>query len=1102
MGICGLLQNLKFCTRKGSVREFSGKCIVVDASSWLHKSVYSIAEHYVEAYERGNIDPRCVNTSAKYIFTRCEELLNYAGISNIFLVMDGKRCPLKAVTNQDRESRRRANLMEARAFKKQHKRSLAEEKYKACIKIVDSLTKAVMANVESKCRKKNMNIHFVWAPYEADAQMVRICVDGQADAIVTEDSDVLVYLAACHAPYPVLYKLDRGSGQCSITSMEFLLNPSDTQSFARAKQNSKNNSLAGFQSTLNGMRFAQKKEPGHGVRQFVQACCLSGCDYAPNMLHGIGLVTAFKLVRGNCNEAPEKVFRKVLSSLPDKATKNIDRTQYEENLAKSEAVFYYHPCLDKAGNITTLVSPKVDGESTSRLNKWYPDLGLFEDISFLGNDHFLKDLHAGISKTTTARPALLPISNTISASNTSNKTPTHACGNRKVAALPPMRKRVSRIPPTNPYLKKARVPRQHDNFREKEAAKDDENACDEILTAYRNERTERPSSVPVPTNGFGLQQFAFKGDVRHVKRHFGPEPPATRPARGNHPVRPSRPLHAPTLSAPTLVEPKPAKRVAAEFQYDVDTQELDPSETLSYSELSTVALPSDTRTTNNDRRRRESKAEQPTFDTFQTNESDSESSSLADPHEQVSTYFPRQPRQRGSPTRERRITHLSESADEVEVRSRSIDAKHRRAENRQSFPIDENKQSFPDDESPHGERLVQNGLAQYSPRQSMVRRCRIRENIHQEENYSSFEGPPQDELSSVPSPENQGSHGNIHKTSYPTYPDADYSSQEDLHEEDLMKAHASGNCHTLQRRDDRHCSNARVQQTAANSDYSSGEDLSEEEFLRQDAFPDQRGVLPDRQSERFESVRGKNGHKEASYDDLSSSRHSSRGRGAPSFSNQPLQMRQQLSWKQKARRSSYDDVVVLDNPDLETSKYFANKTRSRRVTLEGEGNRHDDSLDDDSVVDLSEIVDEEECLPAFDEEECLPAFDYGPAVRAVHTNSDNPSSSSHDEHNRVYSHQPKVRTNFKPKPFRNPKRNSGPSPLEKAFQHQNDRYGSTRSGSSQPLFSLGQINSITRSNRNGAGKSKKGNASQQRSLLGFAGFGLTVKILEREQDDF
>ena len=128
MGIIGLHKSLAFCTKKGSLRDFSGQALAIDASSWLHKSVYSISERYVESMENHRLDPRCVQVSSKYIIRRCQELLNVWRMSKVILVMDGKRCPLKADTNQDRENRRRQNLEEARKFKHQGHRDKAEEK--------------------------------------------------------------------------------------------------------------------------------------------------------------------------------------------------------------------------------------------------------------------------------------------------------------------------------------------------------------------------------------------------------------------------------------------------------------------------------------------------------------------------------------------------------------------------------------------------------------------------------------------------------------------------------------------------------------------------------------------------------------------------------------------------------------------------------------------------------------------------------------------------------------------------------------------------------------------------------------------------------------
>ena len=184
MGIKGLHKALAFCTKKTNISNFRGRSIAIDSSSWLHKSVYSVAEKYVESTEICRLDPICVRTAAKYFETRCSEILS-VGIVEIYLVMDGKRCPLKADTNTEREQRRCQNLQEARQHRRDGNSYKAEEKYKACIRIKDNFTQAVMGQV-ARAFQNDHRVHLVWSPYEADAQLVKLCVDGYAHAVVTE----------------------------------------------------------------------------------------------------------------------------------------------------------------------------------------------------------------------------------------------------------------------------------------------------------------------------------------------------------------------------------------------------------------------------------------------------------------------------------------------------------------------------------------------------------------------------------------------------------------------------------------------------------------------------------------------------------------------------------------------------------------------------------------------------------------------------------------------------------------------------------------------------------------------------------------------------
>jgi 5'-3' exonuclease len=349
----------------------------------LHRSVYSIAEKFVEATDSGRLDdPQCVRVSSGYIIARCRELIEVYGIKAMYLVMDGKRCPLKADESKDREDRRRQNLLEARKFKRLGQRDKSQDKYKSCIRIKDEFTRAVMEVVAGQFRRHDC-VFIVWSPYEADAQLTKLCIDHVADAVVTEDSDILVYSAAAHIEFPILFKLDRRSGTCDMISMGWLLSMPPLEA---EKAVTTNNTL---ETIL--LRFAARecKRPGFGVRLFVQSCVLAGSDYSINMIDGIGLIGAFKLVRDHAHRNDNVRFRKILEALPSKMKQKFSIDDYEERLAKSEAVFYYHYVKHTDGKVKPLVNPRLSHEENSD-NHHFTDHSPFlsrwgEKWSFLGS---------------------------------------------------------------------------------------------------------------------------------------------------------------------------------------------------------------------------------------------------------------------------------------------------------------------------------------------------------------------------------------------------------------------------------------------------------------------------------------------------------------------------------------------------------------------------------------------------------------------------------------------------------------------------------------------------------------------------------------------
>eukprot|EP00970_Alexandrium_tamarense_P003106 scaffold465_cov149-Alexandrium_tamarense.AAC.3 len=194
---------VKASGRWGNVtREAQGGC----------RFAYTCADRLVEATERGIRDPIAETKYSQYMISRCTHLLQYAQVSSIYLVFDGIRVPLKSGTNASRESKRQQNIVEARRLMSAGRRNEALDKYKSCVKGTEEMARVVCAAVEKEFGKDGKlgvgkkwgvgRVKCVFSPYEADAQLAKLCADGYCHGVVTEDSDVLVYSAACRRPFP------------------------------------------------------------------------------------------------------------------------------------------------------------------------------------------------------------------------------------------------------------------------------------------------------------------------------------------------------------------------------------------------------------------------------------------------------------------------------------------------------------------------------------------------------------------------------------------------------------------------------------------------------------------------------------------------------------------------------------------------------------------------------------------------------------------------------------------------------------------------------------------------------------------------------------
>ncbi|KAJ8462326.1 hypothetical protein ONZ45_g17974 [Pleurotus djamor] len=150
-------------------------------------------------------------------------------------------------------------------------------------------------------------IPYVVAPYEADAQLAYLERTGIVDAILTEDSDLLVF--GCQN---VLFKLD------DVSSTVTAIARSD---FSSVSDPATSMSLVGWNDT-----------------QFRSMAILSGCDYLPS-IPGIGLKTAWSLLKKH------RTAEKVVQVVKMEGKKSVP-TGYMKKFRLAEKCFLHQRAYD------------------------------------------------------------------------------------------------------------------------------------------------------------------------------------------------------------------------------------------------------------------------------------------------------------------------------------------------------------------------------------------------------------------------------------------------------------------------------------------------------------------------------------------------------------------------------------------------------------------------------------------------------------------------------------------------------------------------------------------------------------------------------------
>jgi exonuclease-1 len=213
-----------------------------------------------------------------------------------YLVFDGDYLPSKAVTEADRERRRAQSKAIGLEHLRNGRSTAAHQELQKSIDVSPSMARAII----DACLA--IGVDCLVAPYEADSQLYYLESIGVVDAVVSEDSDLLVF-----GVKSLITKLNQ-FGECVEFNREKLTGCKEV-------------SFVGWTQD-----------------QFRWMCILSGCDYLDSV-PGMGLKTAHRMLRRY------KDVEKVLRALRFEGKKKIPEG-YLEMFRRADMTFQYQRVFD------------------------------------------------------------------------------------------------------------------------------------------------------------------------------------------------------------------------------------------------------------------------------------------------------------------------------------------------------------------------------------------------------------------------------------------------------------------------------------------------------------------------------------------------------------------------------------------------------------------------------------------------------------------------------------------------------------------------------------------------------------------------------------
>jgi exonuclease-1 len=103
------------------------------------------------------------------------------------LIFDGARLMMKSNTEEERQKNRDEHRSKAEEYMKQGNSVMAHKMFSIAVDITPEMAYLLVQAAQ------HMQVQYIVAPYEADAQLAFMYLSGRVTAVITEDSDLLAF---------------------------------------------------------------------------------------------------------------------------------------------------------------------------------------------------------------------------------------------------------------------------------------------------------------------------------------------------------------------------------------------------------------------------------------------------------------------------------------------------------------------------------------------------------------------------------------------------------------------------------------------------------------------------------------------------------------------------------------------------------------------------------------------------------------------------------------------------------------------------------------------------------------------------------------------